>query len=237
MRHDMKEDEWLTTGDPWRLLEALKGASERKRRLLACGCYRRVQHMLGEGPFQAALKLSERFADGRASQEEIEAAVAALSIIEKDVVERNPFSKAAGLCNAATEVLRGNPFTTSSTVAYLLAYESTGPIRGVEWFGYAISDPNWEAAEANEQTRNAVLCRDVLGNPFRPSNIDPAWQTPSALSLAQTIYNQHSFGRLPELADALEKTGCCDADILEHLRGPGPHVKGCWALDLVLGKT
>ncbi|HZY89356.1 MAG TPA: hypothetical protein VFE78_31325 [Gemmataceae bacterium] len=58
--------------------------------------------------------------------------------------------------------------------------------------------------------------------------------TPSRL--AQAIYNERAFDLLPVLADALEDAGCTDADILGHLRGPGPHVRGCWAVDLVLGK-
>jgi hypothetical protein len=54
--------------------------------------------------------------------------------------------------------------------------------------------------------------------------------------LAASIYEQRAFDRLPVLADALEEAGCTDADILGHLRGPGPHVRGCWAVDLILGK-
>jgi hypothetical protein len=55
--------------------------------------------------------------------------------------------------------------------------------------------------------------------------------------LAQAIYNDHRFGDLPILADALEEAGCSATDILDHLRGPGPHVRGCWVVDLLLGKS
>ena len=54
--------------------------------------------------------------------------------------------------------------------------------------------------------------------------------------LARTIYDDRRFDLLPILADALEEAGCGDAEILAHCRGPGPHVRGCWAVDLVLGK-
>jgi len=54
--------------------------------------------------------------------------------------------------------------------------------------------------------------------------------------MAQMIYENRSFGILAILADALEEAGCADTDILDHLRGPGPHVRGCWAVDLILGK-
>ena len=40
----------------------------------------------------------------------------------------------------------------------------------------------------------------------------------------------------PRLADSLVKSGCADHEILDHCRGPGPHVRGCWVSDLVLGK-
>jgi hypothetical protein len=54
--------------------------------------------------------------------------------------------------------------------------------------------------------------------------------------MAQAIYNDRRFSDLPILADALEEAGCTDPDILTHCRGPGPHVRGCWVIDLLLGK-
>jgi hypothetical protein len=42
--------------------------------------------------------------------------------------------------------------------------------------------------------------------------------------------------KLAVAADALEDAGCTDPELLGHLRGPGPQVRGCWAVDLVLGK-
>ena len=81
------------------------------------------------------------------------------------------------------------------------------------------------------------LLRDIVGNPFRAAPvIEPAWLTPAASALAEEIYARRLFERSSELADALEAAGCHDAEILEHLRGPGPHVRGCVALDLLLGK-
>jgi hypothetical protein len=84
------------------------------------------------------------------------------------------------------------------------------------------------------------LLRDIFGNPFRPTpGIDPGWLTRggnAVAAVARTVYEGRAFDRLPVLADALEDAGCADPDLLGHLRGPGPHVRGCWALDLVLGK-
>jgi hypothetical protein len=82
----------------------------------------------------------------------------------------------------------------------------------------------------------AGLLRDVLGNPFRPAAIAPSLLTSTVVSLAEGIYADRAFDRLPILADALEDAGCDDPDLLGHCRGPGPHVLGCWVIDLVLGK-
>ena len=78
--------------------------------------------------------------------------------------------------------------------------------------------------------------RSHHGNPFRPVTLNPAWLTPKVTTLAQTIYNDRAFDKLPELADALQEAGCDHQDLLSHCRGPGPHVKGCWVVDLLLGK-
>jgi hypothetical protein len=65
---------------------------------------------------------------------------------------------------------------------------------------------------------------------------DPAWQTPAVLALAQTIYDERSFDLMPILADALEEADCTNTDLLAHCQGPGPHARGCWSVDLILGK-
>ena len=84
-----------------------------------------------------------------------------------------------------------------------------------------------------------ALLDEIVGNPFRPSVIDPvwlSWNDGTVRKLAGCIYSDRAFERLPILADALEDAGCDSADILSHCRGPGPHVRGCWVIDLLLGK-
>jgi hypothetical protein len=88
-----------------------------------------------------------------------------------------------------------------------------------------------------------LLLRDIFGNPFRPANFAPSWRTPTVTSVAQAIYEERQLSsglfdnqRMSVLADALEEAGCDNADILGHLRGSGAHVRGCWAVDLILGK-
>jgi hypothetical protein len=86
----------------------------------------------------------------------------------------------------------------------------------------------------HEQAR---LLHDIFGNPFRASPaFVAAWRTPAVLGIALAAYDQLSFDSLPELASALEKTGCTHAALLEHFRTQGPHVRGCWGLDVVLDK-
>ncbi len=80
------------------------------------------------------------------------------------------------------------------------------------------------------------VVRDIFGNPFRPITLNPSWLTPTAFSLATGIYNELAFDRMPILADALQDAGCENEDILTHCRQPGEHVRGCWAVDLLLDK-
>jgi hypothetical protein len=81
------------------------------------------------------------------------------------------------------------------------------------------------------------LIREVFGNPFRRVRVNPAWLTSTVTELARGIYEERAFDRLPILADALMDAGCDDAELLDHCRSAGPHVRGCWVVDLVLGKT
>ena len=91
------------------------------------------------------------------------------------------------------------------------------------------------------------LILEIIGSPFRPVTLDPAilaGHDTTVVRLAQAAYDERHLpagtldnGRLAVLADALEEAGCTDQDILGHLRGSGPHVRGCWAVDLILGKS
>ena len=87
-----------------------------------------------------------------------------------------------------------------------------------------------------ERAAQTELLRCVLGNPFRPVATNPAWLTPTVVSLAEGIYADRAYDRLPVLADALRDAGCEDPDVVSHCRGPGSHVRGCWVVDLVLGR-
>jgi hypothetical protein len=101
--------------------------------------------------------------------------------------------------------------------------------------------PAFAAGRATEREAQATLLRCIMGPlPFRSVSINPAWLTwndSTVVKLAQGIYDDRAFDRLPVLADALEDAGCHDADILGHCRHPGPHVRGCWVVDLLTGRN
>ena len=91
----------------------------------------------------------------------------------------------------------------------------------------------------NDHSVALSFIADILGNPFRPVTINPAlltWHDGLLVWMAKRMYDSHDFTDIPILADALEEAGCTNADILAHCRQPGEHVRGCWAVDLLLGK-
>jgi hypothetical protein len=90
-----------------------------------------------------------------------------------------------------------------------------------------------------ERAAQTASLHCLLGNPVQKTMIDPAvlaWNDSTVCKIALAIYQERAFERLPILADALEDAGCDNLDILNHCRGEGPHVRGCWVVDLLLGK-
>ena len=96
----------------------------------------------------------------------------------------------------------------------------------------ALSEPDSDVEKAFQ----ADLLRDIFGNPFRPVAFDPTRRSEAAVEIAAGIYEDRAFERMPILAGALQDAGCDHPDILSHCREPGTHVRGCWAVDLVMGK-
>jgi hypothetical protein len=209
----MTETEWLACNDPGLMLEFLKGkASDRKLRLFACAYSRTVrdsEHLLGP----STVAVAERYADGLASDDEMASERRRWALWPE---ERWPVAPSA----------------------YKGAWEA------VDWLTSADKlmkiDPDalrhFPIPTDAVLKRSVLFLRDIFGNPFWPVPLDPAWRTPKVVDLAQENYDQRAFERLPVLADALEEAGCSNADILDNCRGPGPHVRGCWVVDLVLGK-
>jgi hypothetical protein len=93
-----------------------------------------------------------------------------------------------------------------------------------------------EAQRNKSEKAQCGLLREIFGNPFRPATVDPDWLTSTVVALARQMYEARDFSIMPILADALQDAGCDNDDILTHCRGDGPHVRGCWVVDLLLGK-
>jgi hypothetical protein len=90
--------------------------------------------------------------------------------------------------------------------------------------------------EENEDRIQCGFIRDIFGNPFSPVDFDSRWRTSDVVSLARSMYESRGFTAMPILADALLEARCDNDDILNHCRSEGPHVRGCWVVDLILGK-
>jgi hypothetical protein len=112
------------------------------------------------------------------------------------------------------------------------ADEQVGRLENEIWTAGATERVSRMAAERAAQ---AALIRCLVGNPFRPSAVDPRWLTSDVTDLARGIYAERAFDRLPILADALQDAGCGDEEVLSHCRGDTPHARGCWVVDSVLG--
>jgi hypothetical protein len=227
----MTEAEWLAANDPTEMLEELGTAYKRKLRLFACACCRRVWSHLQDSRSKLSVEASEQFADREIGKPELKAAQLA-AMLGKSRIDEYVFPAE----NAAASVARPNVVTR--WVAQLTCWA----IGNRSATTYAVSQgvlsvvQKREIAQQREAQYQAFLLRDIFGNPFRPIQFDPAWFTPTVVALANGIYADRAFDRMPILADALEEAGCDNADVLLHCRGDSPHVKGCWVVDAVLGK-
>jgi hypothetical protein len=223
----MTEREWLEAAESSPLIMELltSQVSERKLRLLVSALCRRLwDRLLLEGCRQA-VAVNEQFADGPPGAAGLAAA-------------RGTISNAQRVAEKAVVIALERPMTAS------LVMEAAGNL--CETRTMAVPPENFDAAFRAESQAQAAIIRDIFGNPFRPATIDQAllkWHDRTMPKLAQTVYDERELPgghldakRLAVLADALEEAGCSNDEILGHLRGPGPHVRGCWVVDLLLGK-
>jgi hypothetical protein len=179
------EDQWLACANPEPLLAALRGqASERKLRLFACACCRRVWHLLKHEASRRAVEVAERYADDRADD------------VEREIAWRSSnIAKTSGL---------GGTTTFPASRAARACADSKPSVAALEASRHATEAGNLKR-ERREQIR---LLRCVFGNPFRPLSFDPDWRTSTAIALARGIYDECAFDRMPILADALQDAGC-----------------------------
>jgi hypothetical protein len=230
----LRKADWNRCTDPDKMLGWLRGngrASPRKLRLFACASCRQVWHFLTDKRCRAAVEQAERYADGLASKKSltpfrVEA--------RKAVLRQNiPYWRQRAF-HACLNVVENEP---APDIAAWAAQNAYGAV--------LCNDGDHEAVRKTQ----ADLLRDIFGPlPFRTVRIDPAWLAwngGAVRKLAEAAYAERSMpagtldaGRLAVLADALEEAGCCEPEILGHCRQQeSVHVRGCWVIDLILGKS
>lgn len=218
----MTEQEWLACEDAWLMVQFLRklgtdrrlvsplagGAMLRKIQLFACAACRLGWDGLDDPRWRQAVEVAERHADGLAKKAELQKARHGAETANRDC-------------------------TWDDKPARSLSVDAT-KVAG-EWAWNVLDRARWVAP--------LPLFRCVFGNPFRTAILASEWLTPTVVSLGLAAYEERELPsgaidpqRLAVLSDALEEAGCTDGVVLEHLRSPGPHVRGCWALDQIVGR-
>ena len=202
----MDEADWAGCRDPRRMLDYHRMKAHPRRLRLLAAACAR--RVAPPGPLaEQVLVAAERYADGTAGRAEFLAAWGAVRAALRDGRPPDPVLRVLRLLTEdAMEAL---------TTAVAGARDLGGPAAG--------------PAECD-------LIRCVFGRPARIPALDPAWRTEAAVALARGAYDDRAFDRMPILADALEDAGCADPAVLAHCRGPGPHARGCWVVDGLLGR-
>jgi hypothetical protein len=232
----MTESEWADSADLTLMLKLLRGkTSDRKLRLFACEACRHfcglVRQLFPNQPWLLpdypevwrAFGVAEQFAEGLTDQADL--------ALAQETAERLATSK---------HWLEYALLSTTRSSAWDAADQATLGLG--EFIGHRLppADESIQpglAARLDDQTYEAGLIRCSFGPlPFRSVTFDPSWLTDTVKRLAAAIYDERDFNSLPILADALEEAGCTNTEILNHCRQPGDHLRGCWPVDLILGK-
>jgi hypothetical protein len=223
----MNEQEWLTSTDIQAMLRVAEdhGVSPRKLRLFACALLRAVGTGTWAHDNLHALRIAEAFADGQITPDALAAERTAFrpALVGEWVLRRDPLEALHAILGnyhvhspdapALLRDLLGNPFRPVPLRPDPCPHcQGTGYVERTTW-GPDDSGPCGECAE---------------------TGFTSSWR--EVLSIAGTIHHERTYTDLPVLADALEDAGCDNDALLDHLRSPGPHARGCWALDLILGK-
>jgi hypothetical protein len=245
----MTEADWNSCTDPQALLDFLHDSgklSDRKARLFAVACCRRIWHLLTDARSRTAVAVAERYADGQVTVHQL----AVAHVRAWDPAFANP-AQAAVL--AAAGIPLGRAFAKPALQqAQAVATDTAWAAAKEAWDAvlYASTPTSraaaWAAAKDSALATQVTLLLCIVGNPFYPVSLDPTWlvwHDGLIRQLAQAAYQERQLpsglldlDRLAVLADGLEESGCTDPEMLAHLRGPGPHTRGCWAVDTILAK-
>jgi hypothetical protein len=227
----MTEAEWLGGKLPAMLELLREKVTGRKLRLFACSQCRDQWPETPHPDLLRAYFVAERLADGMASEEERDEV---FHLTTRTGLDRYHYLR-------STEIHEVACCDTQYRFSMLVGFAVGWLADNLETH---ITSAHRQALVANvpgslwpNNTNHPAYLRDIFGNPFRPVAIDPAWRTSTAVALAGQMYESRDFGAIPILADALQDAECDHEEVLNHCRGPGPHVRGCWVVDLVLGKV
>jgi hypothetical protein len=225
----MTEAEWLNSNKPIRLLRFLEGKpSERKFRLFAVACCRRIWDRIVDERSRRAVEVAERIADEAVPEDEVvESSRLALAAFGQSggraahcSIEKDSRSGGISRLGPHSPLVRAMWTATFTTEVVQLAKEKS----------------RWHEVYKQEGKQQTPLVRDIFGNPFRPITFDTSWLTSSVIALAKQMYESRDFSAMPILADALQDAGCDSDEILNHCRGGSANVRGCWLVDYLLGK-
>ena len=256
----MTESDWNSCTDPQAMLNFLRDTgklSERKARLFAAACCRRVWPLMTDERSRSAVAVLERYTEGKATEEELSTAARGAQVVadhQKSTASPYAAAVAANALEAdlPREYTRGGD-EDEEAPADLISCAKDAAFAAAWAMGDAAhpedSGDEWFAATKAEEAMHCHLLRCIFGplpslplTPLTRSLLD--WHGAAVVKLAQAIYEERALPsghldatRLAVLADMLEEAGATDAGLLGHLRGPGPHVRGCHSLDLLLGKV
>jgi hypothetical protein len=217
----MTEAEWLNvTRASSFLIAARLLLSERKVRLVACACARHFLTADAHPTLHWGVEVGEQIADGTAD---------GTMLARAD-------DRFGSLFYVGDYVARGFVGVDEFRASLVKWTVNKRANLGAGRMMATLSDYEADTGEGDPRWHLPHL-RDIFGNPFRPVNFDAEWRTSTAVALAKGMYETRNFSAMPILADALQDAGCNNADILSHCRDAnGVHVRGCWVVDLVLGK-
>lgn len=214
----MTEVEWEVSVDPAAMLRFARATvSDRKLRLFAAASFRRLARLLPDPRQQRGVAVLEQLAEG--------------------AVERKSCHRVAAEVRKAIPPDDWNPEAPPRDHLHFAGLMLYREFCCNEIAAHAVSANGALADLGPEREAQARLMRCIFGNPFRPASIAFRATNPALPSSARRIYEERDFDRLPFLADSLEEVGCDDQDLIAHCRAAGPHARGCWAIDRILGKT
>ncbi|HEY2910781.1 MAG TPA: hypothetical protein VGI99_11070 [Gemmataceae bacterium] len=221
----MTERQWNGKYDFERYLAATEWLREEKknhRKLLlwACAACRRLGNLLADKRSWKVIEIAELKADGSAKKADVDKVREAGKAVPR-----------------VRQLLKGTPEEFAASAPLFLLNPSSAEFSQTAGIRAAISlEKGGVTTQDDEQRLQFDLLHDVFGNPFRPIAFDPHWRTSTVAKLAEAMYDSRDFSTMPLLGDALQDAGCENSEILDHCRGGKLHIRGCWAIDLVLGK-